>query len=93
VAPLFGSAFGFARRVEETTVMSDAEIADYVREHAPELEAKDVIAFMRDHAKPDDETGSQLAWAVSLLRQRGENETGGGLSVDRVADELRRRDA
>jgi hypothetical protein len=29
---------------------------------------------------------------VRLLRQRGENEHGDGLSVDRVADELRRQD-
>ena len=72
--------------------MNPGDIAEYVNEHAPELEPDEVRKFMDEHAKPDDEPGSQIAWAVRLLRQRGENEFGDGLPVDRVADELRRRD-
>jgi hypothetical protein len=52
-----------------------------------------VIDFMEEHDKPEDETSSQLEWAVRLLRQLSENTTGDGLSVDRVVDELRRHDA
>jgi hypothetical protein len=73
--------------------LDEEHVTDYVGEHTPELDPKDVVAFMREHDKPDDEKGSHVAWAVRLLRQRGESETGAGLSVDRVADELRRHDA
>ncbi len=72
--------------------MDNNQIADYVGEHAPELDPQDVAAFLAEHAKPDDQPGSQIGWAVAVLRQRGENELGDGVSVDRVADELRRRD-
>jgi hypothetical protein len=68
-------------------------IADYLRGHAPELDPEHVGAFMVEHAKPDDEPGSHIEWVVRLLRQRGESAIGDGPSVDRVADELRRRDA
>jgi len=82
--------------------MNDDQIADYVREHTPELDPKDVIEFMREHAKPTSEPGTPIEWAVRLLRQRGENElgdgppverVGGDPAVDRVADELRRRES
>jgi hypothetical protein len=47
---------------------------------------------MAEHPKPPDETDAHLAWAVRVLRERGEGEVGGGLPVDRVVDEIRRRD-
>lgn len=72
--------------------MDNDQIAAYIDGHAPELDAQDVAAFMAEHAKPDDQPGSHIAWAVGVLRQRGENELGDRVSVDRVADELRRRD-
>jgi hypothetical protein len=72
--------------------VNDAQVADYVRDNAPELDPKNVSAFMAEHAKPDDQPGSHIEWAVRVLRQRGENEVGDGLSVDAVANELRRRD-
>ncbi len=72
--------------------MNSDQITEYVGEHAPELDPHDVAAFMTEHAKPDDQPGSQIAWAVAVLRQRRENQRGDGPSVGRVADELRRRD-
>jgi hypothetical protein len=72
--------------------MSEDQIADYVGEHAPELDPNDVSAFMAEHPKPDDEPSSHIGWAVRTLRERGEGEVGGGLSVERVANELRRRE-
>ena len=77
--------------LEETVTMNNDQIADYVGEHAPELDPQDVADFMAEHAKPDDQPGTQIGWAVGVLRQRGENQLGDGVSVDRVADELRRR--
>ncbi len=71
--------------------MNQSAVAEYVQENAPELDPDDVSQFLAEHPKPDDEPGSHVEWAVRVLRQRGENETGDGLSVDRVADELRRR--
>ena len=67
-------------------------IADYVAEHAPELVPADVQAFMDEHAKPKGEPESHLAWAVRVLRERGEGEVGEGLPVDRVVGEIRRLD-
>jgi hypothetical protein len=67
------------------------DVAEYVEEHAPELDPDEVSAFMAEHPKPDDETDSQLAWAVRVLRERGEGEVGDGLSLDRVVNEIRRR--
>jgi len=67
-------------------------IADYLERHAPELDPAEVAAFLDEHPKPDDEPGSQLAWAVRVLRERGEGEFGDGLPVDQVRRELRRRD-
>lgn len=66
------------------------EIADYVAEHAPELNPADVAAFVAAHPKPPDEPGSHLAWAVRVLREQGEGEFGEGLPVDRVVQEQRR---
>lgn len=65
------------------------EVAEYVREHAPELDPAEVAAFMREHPRPADETDSHVAWAVRVLREQGEGEVGEGLPVDRVVDEIR----
>lgn len=67
------------------------EISEYVTHHAPELDPQAVRDFMSEHPKPSDQQ-SHLAWAVQVLRQRGEGEVGDGLPVDRVVGELRRRD-
>lgn len=72
--------------------MTDEQIAAYIGDHAPELDPEDVKAFMAEHAKPDEERGSHIEWAVQVLRQRGEGETGHGLPVDSVVDEIRRRE-
>lgn len=77
---------------DESQAQPPPEIADYVDEHAPELDPADVQAFMAEHAKPQDEPGSHLAWAVRVLRERGEGEVGEGLPVDRVVGEIRRID-
>jgi hypothetical protein len=71
---------------------SDDKIAEYVSEHAPQLDPQEVREFMAEHAKPDEEPGSHLAWAVGVLRQRREGEVGDGLSVDTVVNEIRRQD-
>ncbi len=68
------------------------EIVDYVGEHAPELDPGEVAAFVQAHDKPDDEPGTQLAWAVRVMRQRGEGEFGQGLPVERVVEQFRRLD-
>lgn len=65
-------------------------VVDYVAEHAPELDAREVAAFMAEHAKPADEPDSHIGWAVRVLRERGEGEVGEGLPVDRVMEEKRR---
>jgi hypothetical protein len=72
--------------------MNEDQVAEYVRDNAPELNPKEVGEFLAEHAKPDNEPGAHIEWAVRVLRQRGENEVGDGLSVERVADELRRID-
>ena len=71
---------------------TERDVAEYVERHAPELDATEVTAFIAEHPKPPDETDAHLAWAVRVLRERGEGEVGGGLPVDRVVDEIRRRD-
>ncbi len=71
---------------------SKQELAEYVREHAPEFDPDDVSDFMDKHPRPEDETGSHVGWAVRVLRQRGEREIGEGLPVDRVVSEIRRRE-
>lgn len=71
---------------------SAQDVLEYVRRHAPELDSRDVEAFMAEHPRPADETDSHLAWAVRVLRDRGEGEHGAGLPVDRVMDEMRRLD-
>jgi hypothetical protein len=68
------------------------QIEQYVTEHAPELDPQEVRDFMSEHPLPEGTAGSHVEWAVALLRQRGENEVGDGLSVDRVVNEIRRRD-
>ncbi len=72
--------------------VSKQSVAEYVREHAPELDPDDVSAFLAEHPKPEDETQSHLSWAVQVLRTRGEGEFGEGLPVDRVVGEIRRLD-
>lgn len=68
------------------------EVIDLVAERAPELDPAEVSRFMAEHAKPADAPESHLAWAIRVLRETGEGETGGGLPVDRVVSELRRRE-
>ncbi len=67
-------------------------VAEYVSDHAPELDPSEVSAFMDEYPKPGDEPGSHIAWAVRVLRERGEGEVGDGLPVDAVVSEIRRRD-
>jgi hypothetical protein len=71
--------------------MTNDEIATYVGRYAPELDPDDVRQFMANHAKPAADPGTHVQWAVRILREQGEGEFGDGLSIDRVADELRRR--
>lgn len=66
------------------------DVVDYVSEHAPELDPREVAEFMNEHPKPGDESDPHVAWAVRVLRERGESEVGDGLPVDRVVDEIRR---
>ncbi len=71
--------------------MNDDQIARYVSEHAPELDPEEVAAFIRDNAQPTSESGTPIEWALRTLRELSEGETHNDrLSVDRVADELRR---
>jgi hypothetical protein len=67
-------------------------VVEYVGEHAPELDPDDVASFMDEHPRPEDQAESHLAWAVRVLRERGEGQVGDGLPVDRVVSEIRRRD-
>jgi hypothetical protein len=69
------------------------DVTEFVAERAPELDPADVSAFMAEHPKPAGEPESHVAWAVHVLRERGEGEVGDGLPVDRVVSEMRRRDA
>ena len=68
------------------------DVIAYVGAHAPELDPAAVTRFLNEHAKPADEPGSHLAWAVRVMREVGEGEVGTGLPVDRVVSEIRRRD-
>jgi hypothetical protein len=77
---------------QHSSVDPSQDVVDYVAEHAPELDSQEVSAFLKEHPKPDDEPGSHIAWAVRVLRERGEGEVGDGLPVDRVVSEIRRRD-
>src|SRR5205823_598529 len=56
-------------------------------DHARELDPQQMRAFMAEHAKPGDQSGSQLEWAVRVLRLRG-GETSEGLSVEGVVSEF-----
>lgn len=67
-------------------------VAEYVAEHAPELDPGEVAAFMNDHAKPADEPDSHLGWAVRVLRERGEGSFREEVPVDRVVEEIRKLD-
>ncbi|MBV9197599.1 MAG: hypothetical protein JO168_25985 [Solirubrobacterales bacterium] len=67
------------------------EVVDYVADRAPELDPREVAAFMQEHAKPADESESHLGWAVRVMRERGEAEFGEGLPVDRVVQQMRER--
>lgn len=78
---------------DENTPEPSREVADYVAEHAPELDPAAVAQFMAEHPKPGDEPDSHVAWAVRTLRETGEGEIGEGLPVDRVIGERRRLDA
>jgi len=56
--------------------MNDDQIAASVCEHTPELDPKDVIEFMREHAKPTaspvlHRMGGALASPARLKRARG----------------------
>ncbi len=77
----------------DTSANPDPELAQYVSEHAPELDPGEVAAFMDEHEKPVSEPGTPLEWAVRVLRERGEGEFDEGLPIDRVVEEIRRRDA
>jgi hypothetical protein len=83
--------------VEETVAMSrdhgEPDVADYVSRHAPELNEKEVVAFMNQHDKPEHEKGSHVEWAVRALRERRESERRDGPSIDQVTTEMRRHDA
>ncbi|MGZ4166669.1 MAG: hypothetical protein ACXVR1_09535 [Solirubrobacteraceae bacterium] len=74
---------------DENAQPSD-EVAQFVAAHAPELDPAEVSAFLDEHPKPGDEPESHVAWAVRVMRERGEGETGQGLPVDRVVNEMRR---
>ncbi|MGZ4274104.1 MAG: hypothetical protein ACXVRP_10120 [Solirubrobacteraceae bacterium] len=74
---------------DENAQPSDG-VAQFVAEHAPELDPAEVSAFLDEHPKPGDEPESHVAWAVRVMRERGEGETGQGLPVDRVVNEMRR---
>ncbi|MGA9856683.1 MAG: hypothetical protein WBQ18_02405 [Solirubrobacteraceae bacterium] len=76
---------------DSTRSNEPVDVDAYVAEHTPELDPANVREFLAEHPKPDDEPGSHIAWAVRILRQRAEGETGGGLGVDRVVSELRER--
>ncbi len=76
-----------------TNAQREPDLEHYVTEHAPELDPGDVAAFIDEHAKPVGEPGTPVEWAVRVLRERGEGEFGDGLPVDRVVQEIRRRDA
>jgi hypothetical protein len=69
------------------------KVADFVAEHAPELDPAAVSAFMQEHPKPGDQPGTHIEWAVRVMRERTEGEFGEGLPVDRVVGEMRRLDA
>ena len=71
----------------------EAKVADYVRLDASELDLKEVVAFMKQHDKPEHEKGFHVEWAVRALRERREAERRDGPSIDQIATEMRRHDA
>jgi hypothetical protein len=71
---------------------SEPQVGDYVRRNAPELDVNEVVAFMNQHDKPENEKGFHVEWAVRALRERRAVEREGP-SIDRVAEALRRHDA
>jgi hypothetical protein len=72
--------------------MTDQEIEDYVREYAPEMDPQEVIEFMAEHEKPEDEPDSHVAWATKLLRERGEGQFGDGAPIEKVTEAMRQHD-
>jgi hypothetical protein len=84
-------ALGPSRRLEETVGMSD-EIEQAIKQWAPELNPKDVRAFMDEHQQPADEPDSHAVWAVKVLRQRGEGQHGDGAPLDTITDAMRNHD-
>jgi hypothetical protein len=57
----------------------EPDVAEYVSRHAPELNEKEVVAFLNQHDKPEQERGFHVEWAVRALRERREGEQRGGL--------------
>ena len=76
-----------------STNRSEPDVADYVRLHAPELDVNEVVAFMNQHDKPEQEKGFHVEWAVRALRERREAQQHEGPSIDQIATEMRRHDA
>jgi hypothetical protein len=72
--------------------MTDQEIEDYVREYAPEMDPQEVIEFMAEHEKPEDEPDSHVGWATKLLRERGEGQFGDGAPIETVTKAMRQHD-
>jgi hypothetical protein len=70
---------------------SEPQPTDYVRDHAPDLDVNEVIAFMNQHDMPEDEKGHHVEWAIRSLRERRAADRPGP-SVDRIASEMRRHD-
>jgi hypothetical protein len=70
------------------------EIDDYVEEHAPELDPREVRDFMAHNTKPVSEPGTQLEWATRLLRRRRaeDRQEEEGPALELVEEEMRRHD-
>jgi len=83
--------------MEETVAMNEGQdepdVADYLGRHAPELDREDVMAFMKEHDKPEHEKGFHTEWAVRALRERREGRHRDGPSIDQIVDAMRRHDA
>ncbi len=71
----------------------EPEVADYLSRHASELDENEVVAFMNEHDKPEQEKGFHVEWAVRALRERREGKHRDGPSIDQIVDEMRRHDA
>jgi hypothetical protein len=71
----------------------EPDVADYVRQNAPELDLDEVAAFMSQHDKPEEEKGFHVEWAVRALRDRRQGDQRDGPSINKIVDEMRRHDA